>query len=256
MFRAGLHFSAQALSRLKTFRPMAVDLLLEQREEGAYQAYEGSDYRRSNPRLNGEKMKSIAIIYATREGHTRKIAEHVTATLAARGFHAVVKNVRDHLATIDISAYSAVFLAASVHMGSHEREMVRFVKEHRAELACVPAAFLSVTLSEAGVERSGQSQDRRERCKAGVKAVIDKFIKETGWHPKYVMAIAGALPYTKYNPLVRFVMKQIAKSEGGDTDTSRDYEYTDWIALDRSVEDVAQDILSSTAGTAALASEA
>ena len=201
-------------------------------------------------------MKSIAIIYATREGQTRKIAEHVGAALAARGFDAVVKNVRDDLATIDLSAYCAVFLAASVHMGKHEREMVRFVKEHLAELANLPSVFLSVTMSEAGVERPGQSQDTRERCKAGVRDVIDKFIEETGWHPKHVKAIAGALPYTKYNPLVRFVMKRIAKSEGGDTDTSRDYEYTDWIALDRSVEEVAQDILSSTAGSVVLASEA
>jgi menaquinone-dependent protoporphyrinogen oxidase len=192
-------------------------------------------------------MKSIAVIYATREGHTRKIAERIAVDLRMQGFYAVVKNVRDDLATIDLSAYCAVLVAASIHMGRHEREMVRFVKKHLAELASLPAVFLSVTMSEAGVERPGQSQGIRARCETGVREVIDKFIQETGWHPKHVKAIAGALPYTKYNLLVRFVMRQIAKSEGGDTDTSRDYEYTDWIALDRYVDDVAQEILSGTA---------
>ena len=192
-------------------------------------------------------MKSIAVIYATREGQTRKIAEHVAADLCRHGFDAVVKNVRDDAATIDLSTHCAAFLAASVHMGKHEREMVRFVREHVAELASLPTVFLSVTMSEAGVERPGQSQDTREQCETGVREVIDKFIQETGWHPKHVKAIAGALPYTKYNLLVRFVMKQIAKSEGGDTDTLRDYEYTDWIALDRYIDDVAQEILSGTA---------
>jgi menaquinone-dependent protoporphyrinogen oxidase len=28
-------------------------------------------------------------------------------------------------------------------------------------------------------------------------------------------------------------MRRIASREGGDTDTSRDYEYTDWAAVDR-----------------------
>ena len=32
--------------------------------------------------------------------------------------------------------------------------MLQFVKKHRGELECLPTAFLSVTLSEAGAERS------------------------------------------------------------------------------------------------------
>ena len=40
--------------------------------------------------------------------------------------------------------------------------------------------------------------------------------------------VAGALPYTRYNWFIRLVMKRIAAKAGGDTDTTRDYEYTDW----------------------------
>jgi menaquinone-dependent protoporphyrinogen oxidase len=47
------------------------------------------------------------------------------------------------------------------------------------------------------------------------------------------MPVAGALPYTRYNFLVRFLMKRIARKAGGPTDTSRDYDFTDWAALDR-----------------------
>ena len=31
---------------------------------------------------------------------------------------------------------------------------------------------------------------------------------------------------------MHFVMRRIVSKEGGDTDTSRDYEYTDWAAVD------------------------
>ena len=40
--------------------------------------------------------------------------------------------------------------------------------------------------------------------------------------------MAGALPYTRYNWLIRRVMKRIAAKAGGDIDTTRNYEYTDW----------------------------
>jgi menaquinone-dependent protoporphyrinogen oxidase len=186
-------------------------------------------------------MKSIAIFYATREGHTRKIAERIAVDLTNLGFLADVKDTRDPHTMIDLGMYSSAILAASVHMGSHEKEMVRFVKHYRADLERIPTVFLSVTLSEAGVERPGQSPEARARSEAGVKQVIDKFIHDTGWHPTHIKAVAGALPYTKYNPIVRFVMKHIAQSEGADTDTTKEYEYTDWVSLDHFVEEFARE---------------
>ena len=72
--------------------------------------------------------------------------------------------------------------------------------------------------------------------------MLKRFFDETGWRPTVVMPVAGALSYSHYNFLVRFVMKQIAKKEGSGTDTSRDYEYTDWDALDAFVKEFAQKI--------------
>lgn len=43
----------------------------------------------------------------------------------------------------------------------------------------------------------------------------------------YQRAVKGALPYTRYNWLKK-IMKRIVSKAGGDTDTTRDYEYTDW----------------------------
>jgi menaquinone-dependent protoporphyrinogen oxidase len=40
--------------------------------------------------------------------------------------------------------------------------------------------------------------------------------------------VAGALPYTRYNWLKRWIMRRIVAKAGGDTDTTRDFEYTDW----------------------------
>jgi menaquinone-dependent protoporphyrinogen oxidase len=57
---------------------------------------------------------------------------------------------------------------------------------------------------------------------------MNGFLAETGWKPSVTKVVAGALPYTRYNWFIRRVMKRIAAKAGGDTDATRDYEYTDW----------------------------
>jgi menaquinone-dependent protoporphyrinogen oxidase len=169
--------------------------------------------------------------------------------MSSHGFDVDVKNLRDDSGSVDLDEYAAAILAASVHIGKHEREMVKFVKDHLAELDRLPSAFLSVTLSEAGAERLDATPEERARHSAGVREVMEKFFVDTGWRPQRVKPIAGALLYSKYNPLIRFVMKRIAKKAGAGTDTSRDYEYTDWVSLDRFVDDLADELTVSTPQT-------
>jgi menaquinone-dependent protoporphyrinogen oxidase len=197
---------------------------------------------------NEEHMKPIAILYATREGQTERIADRVAAGLRARGLDAEVKNLRNHADGVQLDDYAAAILAASVHGGRHEPEIVRFVREHRDKLESMPSAFLSVTLSEAGAERPGTTPEEHARFVTDVREMLDRFFAETGWRPAHVKPVAGALMYSKYNFLIRFVMKRIAKQSGGSTDTSRDHDYTDWVALDHFVDELAAEFASSGVG--------
>jgi menaquinone-dependent protoporphyrinogen oxidase len=185
-------------------------------------------------------MKPVAVLYATREGHTERIAERVAVDLRAQGFSVEAKNLREYAPVIKLSEHSAVVLAASVHAGKHESEMVEFVRKHRVELEQMPTAFLSVTLSEAGAERPDSDPIERARFSADVQKMIDKFIEDTGWHPVRVKPVAGALLYSKYNFFEKFIMKRIAGKVGAGTDTSRDYDYTDWEALDGFANELAE----------------
>jgi menaquinone-dependent protoporphyrinogen oxidase len=184
-------------------------------------------------------MMTVSVLYATRQGHTRRIAEHIVIDLRRYGFDVEVMNVQDSAAATSLQKSGAAILLASVHAGRHEPEMVSFVKKHRDHLEGMPTAFLSVTLSEAGAEREDAVPEEHARFVADVQTMLDRFFEESGWHPKHVKPVAGALLYTKYNFLIRFVMKRIAKKSGGSTDTSRDHEYTDWVALERFVKELA-----------------
>ena len=184
----------------------------------------------------------MGVLYATREGHTQRIAEHVAADLRLRGLHPEVENLGTWAAAINLRDYSGVILAASVYAGVHESEMVKFVKTNRTALEAMPAAFLSVTLSEAGAERADATPLEHAAFVADVEQVIGRFFEETGWRPQHVKPVAGALLYTRYNVLLRFLLKRIARKSGGSTDTSRDHVYTDWQALDQFVNEFAGEI--------------
>ena len=179
----------------------------------------------------------ILVAYATKQGQTRAIAEHVGAALRARDMNAELIDV-GHPYDLDLADYDAVVLAASVHMGEHEKEMIRFVRERRAALESLPTAFLSVSMSEGAAEDETNSPEKRAGATQRVQEQIEGFFRQTEWKPDRVQPVAGALMYTKYGFLIRFVMKMIAKRTGTATDTSRDHIYTDFAALDRFVGDL------------------
>ncbi len=162
-------------------------------------------------------MPRMLVIYGTTEGHTRTIATAMANTLTARGWD--VETVR--AGTIDPrpSDYDGIMVAASVHRGRYQRAVERWVGAHVAELRSKPTAFVSVSL---GVLQHDPA------VIAELDAIVHRFIDPLGWQPTVVKAVAGALLYTKYNVFIRWIMKRIAAKAGGDTDTSHDYDYTDW----------------------------
>lgn len=187
-------------------------------------------------------MKPIAILYATREGHTRRIAGQVAAGLQKRGLKAEASDLRELPDTFDLRAYCAVVLAASVHAGRHEQEMIQFAKKHCNRLRAMPNAFLSVTLSEAGAERKNATEEEHARFVGEVQTMVERFVSTTEWQPDHVVPVAGALRYSQYNFFVRLLMKRIARRAGGSTDTSHDHDYTDWVALDGFVGRLADEL--------------
>ncbi len=169
-------------------------------------------------------MAAVLVVYATRDGQTRKIAERIANVLRVRRHVVELLDAARAPRDVDLSRFQAVFIGSSVHAGGYLRPVVRFVQSHRAQLERLPTLFFSVGLAILSKINDGRAQTMR---------LVDRLVAETGWRPRRIELVAGALPYTRYNFLIRFMMRRIVKTEGGDTDTSRDYEYTDWAAVHR-----------------------
>jgi len=181
---------------------------------------------------------TAAVFFATRQGQAEHVARRIASDLRAHGVAVDVFNVRE-TAGIAWDRYAHAFVVASVHAGGHEKEMVAFAKRWKDELSRRDASFCSVSLSQAGARLSSNTSTRRDQACADVAGMIERFEAETGWIPRRILPVAGALTYSKYNFLLKWVMHRIARKAGFDGPPTRDYEFTDWKAVDRFVVETA-----------------
>ena len=164
-------------------------------------------------------MSRLLILYGTTNGHTRKIAIALGETLGAEGYPSDVIDAQRIPRELDPATYDGVVVAASIHAGGYQRTVQRWVRRHAEQLNVVPSAFVSVCL---GI------LERRPEPQQQVREIMNRFLQVTGWQPTATKTVPGALLYTQYDWLTRWLMKRIVAKAGGDTDTTRDYEYTDW----------------------------
>ena len=89
-------------------------------------------------------------------------------------------------------------------MSKHPPSVINFVDTHTDWLNQVPSAFFTVCMEI----NSKNVEDREEAASFG-----DKFVTAAGWKPRLVETFAGAVKYTQYNFIIRFIMKRISKRE-------------------------------------------
>lgn len=171
--------------------------------------------------------RQILIVYGTSYGQTAKIARRIAEIVMARGEIATLINADEVPRDLVLTAFDGVIVGGSVIAGKHQRAVRRFVLDHRNALDSMPCAFFSV---------SGSAGSSTERGRADAQRCLDRFLRDTGWRPGTTQTVAGAMTFTKYNPLLRWFMKRISKRNGVPCDTSRDYELTDWSQVQRFVD--------------------
>lgn len=173
-------------------------------------------------------MANLLIVYATRDGHTAKIARYLAESLGKLDHSVRVADLDADTVPERLDDYDGIVVGSSVHCARHEAAAVRFATARRDALRSRPSAFFSVSLSAAG---TGNTE------KADVVRLLEQFAARTHWQPALAGGIAGAVQYTRYNPVVRILLKRIVrKYRPSDVDTTRDYVYTDWDGVARFAE--------------------
>ncbi len=189
-------------------------------------------------------MARVLIVFATTEGHTRRVAEAVAREVIKKGNQAEVIELSLHSGPADVEAYDAVIIAASVHAGKHQRAARGFVLSHRDFLKTRITAFLSVSLFAASTDPAGLDT---------AEAQAQSFLRETGWRPDYVETVPGAFRYSGFSRPWQWVIKtseRLFKKElqkQGWPRLTEDQEFTRWEAVRGFVDRLCAQIESSGA---------
>ena len=171
-------------------------------------------------------MTTILVVFHTSEGQTGRIAAHIAA---------VLRDLGDEVEEHDVAGapaperYDGVIVGDSIHAVHHSRALTRYLTDHVAVLNKVPAALFQVSLTSANPD---------DEHTANAQRLVQELLERTGFDPDLVGLFAGALVYTQYGWFKRRVMRAISRREGGDTDVTRDHEYTDWQAVEQFARDV------------------
>ena len=172
----------------------------------------------------------VAIYYATRDGQSRRIAEHIWRRLDDGQTHPEPRNLLPNLpAPAELAQAQLIVLVAAVRYGKHLPEVDSFLNTYAALPAPPPLAFASVNLSARKAGKTTRSGN----------AYLRKTIVRHRLAPAVAVAFAGRLDYRRYNWRDRQIIRFIMLLTGGPTDPDTCIEYTSWSAVDEFADQIA-----------------
>ncbi|KAE9531037.1 menaquinone-dependent protoporphyrinogen IX dehydrogenase [Testudinibacter aquarius] len=163
-------------------------------------------------------MKTL-IIYASVDGQTQKIAQAIATEIQNQDQSAVV-----NLAALaaaeqqDLAQYDQIIIGASIRYGHFNKTLEPYIARYAELLNRKKTAFYSVNLTARKADKNTPETNAYTR----------KLLQRIDWQPTQSAVFAGALRYPQYRFFDRFMIRLIMKITGGETDTSKEVEYTDW----------------------------
>ena len=156
-------------------------------------------------------MKTL-ILYSSHDGQTKKISEFLTALLEG---DVTVDSLHEDY---DIHDFDRIVIGASIRYGHFNKKLYRFVENNAIYFEQKKTAFFGVNLT---ARKEGKNDPE-------TNVYVRKFLQRIKWRPKLAAVFAGALFYPHYKWFDRVMIRFIMRITGGETDTTKEIEYTDW----------------------------
>ena len=168
------------------------------------------------------------LLYSSREGQTKAIVSYIASQI--QGDIKVDLYNLDDMPEVNLADYKGILVGASIRYGHFSKTFKAFIDRNSEILNQMPSAFVSVSL----IARKAEKQSPQ------TNSYTHKYLLSTKWQPTICGVFAGALRYPRYTWLDRVMIQLIMKMTGGDTDSSKDVEYTDWEQVKRFSADFAR----------------
>lgn len=162
-------------------------------------------------------MKKALFLYSTKDGQTIKIFNYIQQEM--KDFECELIDVHQ-ISTIDFTLYEKIVIGASIRYGHLNKKLYRFIENNLSKLNEANVAFFLVNLT---ARKEDQGKDTPEGS-----VYMKTFLKKSPWQPDLLAVFAGALRYPKYGFFDRFMIQLIMRMTGGETDATKEIEYTNW----------------------------
>lgn len=161
-------------------------------------------------------MKKALLLHSSREGQTVKILRSIESELAGN-YECELVDLHD-MPEVSWAEYDKVLIGASIRYGHLNKKLYRFIENNLSALNEKKAAFFCVNLT---ARKPGKDTPEGS-------VYMKKFRKLSPWQPELQDVFAGALYYPRYKLFDRVMIQFIMKMTGGETDPTKEVEYTNW----------------------------
>ncbi|WP_281648395.1 menaquinone-dependent protoporphyrinogen IX dehydrogenase [Parendozoicomonas sp. Alg238-R29] len=163
-------------------------------------------------------MSLHLVLYASHDGQTARIAKAIFDDMESAGLNVQLENLDALPSEFSLSGFDSVLVGAPIRYGYHLPVACQFIDDHKDILKSMKGGFFSINLTARKPEKQDPLTNR----------YMQKFLKKSPWQPEYLGVLAGSLLYSRYGWFDRFMIQLIMKITGGNTDASKDIEYTSW----------------------------
>jgi menaquinone-dependent protoporphyrinogen oxidase len=158
------------------------------------------------------------------------IAARIADVVEQEGGRVHLENVVEIHGALDLRAFDVVVLAGAVMWGRHARRLRRFIRQNIVLLSSIRSVLVSVSNAACSAEGRPVAEEYARRL-----------FRETGWQADSLVLFGGGATFTKYGFFTRLVMTRVEREHGRGTERTRDYDYTDWEAVDAFARSLARD---------------
>lgn len=161
-------------------------------------------------------MEKSVIIYASVDGQTKKICDHINGVLLSKKQDVELVSIADF--RDNLKDFDKIILASSIRYGKHNQDVINLINQNYELLNAKKSAFISVNL----VAR------KEEKRQAHTNPYVVKFLDRIKWKPTIVEVFAGKINYKIYGFFDKLIIKLIMVITKGPTNSDAEIEYTNW----------------------------
>ncbi len=173
-------------------------------------------------------MKAL-IVYGTRGGSTKQIAEEIGKVFGGQGYAVTVKDAKDTRG-VDVNVFDLVVVGSSVWATMWKRQATGFLKKNAKKLANKKVALFSSGLA-------GDDPTKMDDANQSIAKVAAKF---PAIKPLALAYFGGCVNFDSPSFMARFMANAMKKEfEKKGIDTSKPVDHRDWDAIRKWAADVA-----------------